>query len=81
MYGLFNFSRIDTDPGATSAFAPLADFASEYAQYMRQRWKSDTGVRQHVAVVGRLLAMDVQVIFCGCYAKEAKRIAEVAWKQ
>ena len=81
MYGIINFSRIDTNPGAASAFAPLADFAGEYAQYMRQRWKSDAGVRQHVAVVGRLLAMDVQVIFCGCYAKEAKRIAEVAWKQ
>ena len=81
MYGLFNFSRIDTDPGATSAFAPLADFASEYAQYMRQRWKSDTGVRQHVAVVGRLLAMDAKVVFCERHADEAKRIVEAAWKQ
>ena len=81
MYGLFNFSRIDTDPGATSAFAPPAGFAGVYMQYMHQRWKSDAGVRQHVAVVGRLLAMDVQVIFCGCYAKEAKRIVEAAWKQ
>ena len=53
MYGLSNFRWIDTDPGATSAFAPPADFAGEYAQYMRQRWKSDAGVRQHVAVVGR----------------------------
>lgn len=81
MYGIINFSRIDTHPGAASAFAPPADFAGEYAQYMRQRWKSDAGVRQYVAVVGQLLAMDVQVIFCGCYVKEAKRTVEAAWKQ
>ena len=81
MYGIINYSRIDTNRGAASAFAPPADFAGEYAHYMRQRLKSDAGVRQHVAVVGRLLAMDVQVIFCGCDAKEAKRIVEAAWKQ
>jgi hypothetical protein len=81
MYGIINFGRIDTNPDAASAFAPPADFAGEYAQYMRQRWKSDAGVRQHVAVVGRLLAMDVQVVFCGRHADEAKRIVEAVWKQ
>jgi len=79
MYGIINFSRIDTNPGAASAFAPPADFAGEYAQYMRQRWKCDAGVRQHVAVAGRLLAMGGPVVFCGRYADEAERIANATW--
>ena len=81
MYGLSNFSRIDTDPGATSAFAPPSGFDGEYTQYMHQRWKCDPGVRQHVAVVIRLLAMNAKVVFCGRHADEAKRIVEAAWKQ
>jgi hypothetical protein len=80
MYGIIDFSRINTEPGATSAFAPHLGFNGDYREYMRERWKHDPGVRQHVAVVGRMLVRGEQVVFCGRFAREAVRIAEAAWK-
>lgn len=80
MYGTINFARINTDPGADSAFAPPAGWQGNYIQYMRDRWKDDFGVRQHVAVVGRMLAREEQVEFCGRFADEARRIADATWK-
>ncbi|PZP51875.1 MAG: hypothetical protein DI596_14310 [Azospira oryzae] len=80
MYGIIDFSRIDTEPGAPSAFAPPSGWHGDYMQYMRQRWKTDPGVRQHVAVVGRMLVRGERVVFCGPFAKEAKEIAEAVWR-
>lgn len=80
MYGIIDFTRIDTDPGANSAFAPPKGWQGDYRQYMRDRWKYDPGVRQHVAVAGRMLARGDGVGFCGRFADEARRIAEAAWK-
>ena len=80
MYGIVHFSRIDTEPGAASAFAPPLGFDGDYREYMRERWKLDPGVRQHVAVVGRMLVREEQVVFCGRFAEEARRIAEAVWK-
>lgn len=80
MYGLINFRVINTDPGANTAFAPPKDWQGNYRQYMRDRWKHDPGVRQHVAVVGRLLVIGEQVEFRGRFADEARRIAEAVWK-
>lgn len=94
MYGIIDFSRIDTKPGAPSAFAPPAGWNGDgleqecislterivYRQLMRQRWKTDPGVRQHVAVDGRMLVRGEQVVFCGRFADEARRIAEAVWK-
>jgi hypothetical protein len=48
-------------------------------QYVRERWKSDPGVRQHVAVAGRRLVRGDEVVFVGRYADEARRIAKAAW--
>lgn len=80
MYGIIDFTRIDTEPGAASAFAPPMGFDGDYREYMRDRWKHDPGVRQHVAVVGRLLVLGEQVEFRGRFADEARRIAEAVWK-
>jgi hypothetical protein len=55
MYGVIDFSVIDTDPGAASAFAPPAEFLGDYVHFLRERQRNDPGVRQHVAVVGRML--------------------------
>lgn len=77
MYGIIDFTCIDTDPGAASAFAPPPDFDGDYREYMRQRWKNDPGVRQHVAVAGRFIE---QAVFRGRYAEEARRIAEAVWQ-
>ncbi|MDP1573152.1 MAG: hypothetical protein Q8M09_14905 [Pseudomonadota bacterium] len=75
-YGRIDFSRIDTTPGGVSAFSPPEGFAGNYRQFMRDRWKNDSGVRQHVAVVGRLLGTgSVAVTFTGSYADEARQIA------
>ena len=75
MYGIIDFTRIETEPGAASAFAPPLGFNGDYRKYMRERWRKDPGVRQHISVVGRLLTK-IQVTFCGPYAAEARRIAE-----
>ncbi len=48
MYGRINFCRIDTTPGQCNAFAPPEGFADDYIAYMRQCYKVDPGVRQHV---------------------------------
>ena len=80
MHGLINFRVINTDPGANTAFAPPKGWQGDYRQYMRDRWKHDPSVRQHVAVVGRMLARGEQVVFCGRFADEAGRIAEAVWK-
>ena len=76
MYGIIDFSVIDTEPGAASAFAPPMRFDGDYREYMRERWWQDPGVRQHVAVVGRMFARGETVTFCGSFAVEARRIAE-----
>jgi hypothetical protein len=83
MYGAVNFRCIDTEPGADTAFAPPAGFAGDdkaYAQYMRERWKCDPGVRQHLAVAGYRLTRGDEVVFVGRYADEARRIAQAVWR-
>lgn len=80
MYGVIDFTVIDTDPGAASAFAPPAGFTGDYAQYMHERRQHDFGVRQHVAVVGRMLVREEYIEFRGRFAVEARRIAESVWK-
>lgn len=79
MYGIIDFSVIDTDPGAASAFAPPPGFAGDYAQYMLERRQQDAGVRQHVAVVGRMLVREERIEFRGRFAVEARRIAASVW--
>ena len=81
MYGTINFSRINTDPGADSAFAPPAHWQGDYTRYMHERWKNDPGAWQHVAVVGRMLVREEQVVFCGRFAEEARRIAGAFWNK
>ena len=80
MYGIIDFSVIDTDPGAASAFAPPVGFTGDYAQYMLERRQHDFGVRQHVAVVGRMLIREEPIEFRGRFAVEARRIAESVWQ-
>jgi hypothetical protein len=79
MYGVIDFSVIDTDPGAASAFAPPAEFLGDYVHFLRERQRNDPGVRQHVAVVGRMLLREECVEFRGRYAVEARCIAESVW--
>jgi hypothetical protein len=78
MYGIIDFTRIDTEPGTASAFAPPVGFEDDYLEYMRDRWKQDPGVRQHVAIVGRILGRKATVTFRGPFAAEARGIAEAA---
>ncbi|GLW61695.1 hypothetical protein Hthe01_20440 [Hydrogenophilus thermoluteolus] len=83
MYGVIDLLRVDTEPGASSAFAPPAGFKGDgrkYVEYMRERWKKDPCVRQHVAIVGRLMAKKRFVFFRGPYALEAKGIVEAVMK-
>lgn len=80
MYGVINFSVIDTTPGACSAFGPPPNWDGSYVEFMRERWRNDPGVRQHVFVVGRMLYRDEKVSFIGPYASEARAIVEGAYQ-
>lgn len=75
MYGVIDFTKIDTTPGAPSAFAPPEGFTGDYRRFMRKRWDKDPGVRQHVAVVASRVAKKWPTEFLGPYASEAKAIA------
>lgn len=75
IYGVIDFTRINTEPGARSAFAPPADWTGDYLRFMRRRWAKDPGARQHVAIVGGMLAKKEPTEFLGPYAKEARAIA------
>jgi hypothetical protein len=77
-YGVIDFSRVDTTPGSGSAFAPPREFDGDYREFMRKQWALDPGARQHVVVVGRMLARGEDVAFVGLYAQEAQLIAEAA---
>jgi len=56
------FSLIDTMPGGQGAFAPPAGWRGDYRQFLRTRFESDCGARQHIAVVGRRLFVKVEGI-------------------
>ncbi|OGT90112.1 MAG: hypothetical protein A2286_00340 [Gammaproteobacteria bacterium RIFOXYA12_FULL_61_12] len=75
MYGVIDFSKVDTTPGARSAFAPPEGFEGSYRTFMRKRWKTDRGVRQHVGMVAGYLKKKFPTEFLGPYAKEAREIA------
>lgn len=81
MYGIIDFCRIDTTPGAASAFAPPEGFSGDYREFMRERCLQDAGVRQHVAVLARMLRRDDKVDFVGRFAVEARAIAEAMREQ
>lgn len=78
MYGIVNFTKIETSKGANTAFAPPENFEGDYIQFMRDRFKKDPGVRQHVFIAARRIANnDLEIEFLGDYANEAK---SVCWK-
>ena len=55
MYGRINFNHIDTTPGKSNAFAPPQGFTGDYLSHMRERYKSDPGVRQHIGFAASML--------------------------
>ncbi len=78
MYGIIDFTTIDTTPGARGAFAPPQGFSGDYIKFLRKRYIEDPGVRQHVFVVARRVsAMQAGFVsFRGPYAKQALGICE-----
>jgi hypothetical protein len=82
MYGVIDFSLIDTMPGGTGAFAPPAGWQGDYRQFLLARFKGDCGARQHIAVVGRRLFIKIEgkpSEFIGPHAVEAKEFALSVW--
>jgi hypothetical protein len=55
MYGVIDFSRINTRPGSFGPFAPPVGWQGDYRQYLQTRFDGDIGVRQQILVVGRIL--------------------------
>jgi len=79
MYGVIDFSRIDTTPGAAFALAPPQGWKGNteaYRKLMRERWQNDVGVKQHLVVISRIIAKGTEVTFVGPFAKQAKAIIE-----
>lgn len=74
MYGIIDFTLIDTSPGADTAFAPPQGFSGDYLAFMRERYRLDPGVRQHVAIVGRMVLRGDKVSFTGQFANQARRL-------
>ena len=82
MYGVIDFSFIDTMPGGSGAFAPPSGWQGDYGQFLKARFASDCGARQHIAVVGRRLFIKIDgkpSEFLGPYAVEAKEFALSVW--
>ena len=82
MYGVIDFSRIDTQPGSCGPFAPPAGWQGDYRQYLQTRFDGDIGVRQQVAVVGRILVRlesGTAPRFFGPHAVEAREFALSVW--
>lgn len=78
MYGVIDFSRIDTLPGSFGPFAPPAGWQGDYRQYLQARFDEDIGVRQQIAVVGRILMLPASrtaTRFVGPHAVEAHEFA------
>lgn len=82
MYGVIDFSRIDTRPGGFGPFAPPAGWQGDYRQYLQARFDGDIGVQQQIAVVGRILvrpAGGTATRFLGPHAVEAREFALSVW--
>ena len=82
MYGVIDFSRIDTRPGGFGPFAPPAGWQGDYRQYLQERCDGDIGVQQQIAVVGRILVRkrdDSPAQFLGPHVVEAREFALSVW--
>ncbi|MCX8017249.1 MAG: hypothetical protein N2690_05040 [Rhodocyclaceae bacterium] len=70
----FNPFLVDTEPGSGGAFAPPAGFAGDYAECIRQRYRSDPAARQHIAIVARYVRLRRDVKFVGPFAAQAQEL-------
>lgn len=78
MYGVVNFKRIETDPGANTAFAPPVGFDGDYKAFLTERSRNDPGARQHIACVAGLMRREGfgPLEFTGRYAQHAQWMME-----
>jgi hypothetical protein len=82
MYGVIDFSLIDTMPGGFGPFAPPAGWQGDYRKFLKARFDGDIGARQQIAVVGRILLRKIEgkpSEFLGPNAVEAKEFALSIW--
>ena len=77
MYGLINFSVIDTSNGANNAFSPPENFEGDYVIFLRDRFKNDPGARQHIIIVSKLMMRDgLEISFIGINARDAINVCK-----
>lgn len=74
MYGIVNACVVDTEPGSNTAFAPPLGFDGKYSAFLKERFESDPGARQHIAVaVSRMRRTGYEPpTYLGRFAKEAE---------
>lgn len=78
MYGLGDAKIVQTEPGANSAFAPPVGFDGKYSAFLKRRFDTDPGARQHIAiVVSRMRRQGYeQPQYLGRFAREAERMLQ-----
>jgi hypothetical protein len=76
MYGVIDFTRIDTSPGGGTALSPPLGWAGDYRKWARDQWRNNPGFRQHAVVVAHILRRGEQAVFVGPNADVAARIVK-----
>jgi len=82
--GRFDFTRVDTTPGAPCAFAPPADWigdAQDYMQILRERYKGHPCYGQHFYIYHRTLSAGKISSFEGPFADHARAALSRMFKE
>lgn len=82
--GRFDFTRVDTTPGAPCAFAPPVDWSGDvqdYMQMLRERYKGHPGYGQHFYIYHRTLAAGKISSFEGPFADQARAALNRMFKE
>lgn len=74
MYGVIDYSRLSTVPGANSPFAPPEGWAGDYLQLMRERFRNDVGFRQQAYFAASNFKKSDTVAIEGEYADALRTI-------
>lgn len=73
-YGLIDLARHDTTPGAVGPLAPPTGWQGDdnaYLALIRQRYRGDIGVRQHLAFAARIIRGGNRVVVTGPFRAAA----------
>lgn len=70
IYGVVNLTRINTDPGASTALAPPEHWKGTYWEFFQRQLK-DPGARQHIFLASERVAKKEACELYGKYSEDA----------